>query len=69
MTHNLKAAKIDYKLLAFVHDEVCIETFEKDAEKVVDIVVQSAKQAGEMLGLRCPVSAEGHIGKTWADVH
>lgn len=69
LTDNLRAAKIDYKLLAFVHDEVCIETFGKDAEKVVDIVVKSAKQAGEILGLRCPVSAEGHIGKTWADVH
>ena len=69
LTDNLKAAKIDYKLLAFVHDEVCIEAFEKDAEKVVDIVVQSAKQAGQMLGLRCPVDAEGHIGRTWADVH
>lgn len=69
LTDNLKAAKIDYKLLAFVHDEVCIEAFEKDAEKVVKIVVQSATQAGEILGLRCPVDAEGHIGRTWADVH
>ena len=69
LTDNLKAAKIDYKLLAFVHDEVCIEAFEKDAEKVVEIVVQSATQAGEILGLRCPVDAEGHIGRTWADVH
>ena len=69
LTDNLRAAKIDYKLLAFVHDEVCIEAFGKDAEKVVDIVVKSAKQAGEILGLRCPVSAEGHTGKTWADVH
>lgn len=69
LTQNLRNAKIDYKLLAFVHDEVCIEAFEKDAEKVVDIVVQSAKQAGEVLGFRCPVDAEGHIGRTWADVH
>lgn len=69
LTENLKVAKIDYKLLAFVHDEVCIESFEKDAEKVVDIVVKSARQAGEALGLRCPVDAEGHIGRTWADVH
>ena len=69
LTDNLKAAKIDYKLLAFVHDEVCIEGYEKDAQQIVDIVVASAKEAGEKLNFRCPVGAEGHIGRTWADVH
>jgi DNA polymerase-1 len=69
LTANLKAAKIDYKLLAFVHDEVCIEGYEKDAQQIVDIVVASAKEAGEKLNFRCPVGAEGHIGRTWADVH
>jgi len=69
LTHNLKAAKIDYKLLAFVHDEVCIEGYEKDAQQIVDIVVASAKEAGDKLNFRCPVGAEGHIGRTWADVH
>jgi DNA polymerase I-like protein with 3'-5' exonuclease and polymerase domains len=69
LTHNLKAAKIDYKLLAFVHDEVCIEGYEEDAQQIVDIVVASAKEAGDKLNFRCPVGAEGHIGRTWADVH
>jgi DNA polymerase I len=69
LTDNLKAAKINYKLLAFVHDEVCIEGYESDAQRIVDIVVASAKEAGEKLGFRCPVDAEGHVGRTWADVH
>ena len=69
LTDNLRKRKIDYKLVAFVHDEVCIEAFEKDAEEVVKIVVESAAQAGELLKFRCPVGAEGHIGRTWADVH
>ena len=69
LTKNLTNRKIDYKLVAFVHDEVCIEAFEKDAEEVVKIVVESAAEAGKLLKFRCPVGAEGHIGKTWADVH
>ena len=69
LTKNLMRAGIDYKLVAFVHDEVCIEADEKDAQEVVRIVVESARQAGEVLGFRCPVDAEGHFGKTWADVH
>jgi DNA polymerase I-like protein with 3'-5' exonuclease and polymerase domains len=69
LTDNLREANIDYKLLAFVHDEVCIEGSAKDAQRIVDIVVASAKEAGDKLNFRCPVGAEGHIGKTWADVH
>lgn len=69
LSQNLVRAGIDYKLVAFVHDEVCIETSGKDAEEVVKIVVESAKQAGEILKFRCPVGAEGHVGKAWSDVH
>jgi DNA polymerase I len=69
LTDGLKKAKIDYKLVAFVHDEVCIEGYEKDAQMIVEIVVTAAKEAGEKLGFRCPVGAEGHIGRNWADVH
>lgn len=69
LTDNLRKRKIDYKLVAFVHDEVCIEAFEKDAEEVVKIVVESAAQAGELLKFRCPVGAKGHIGKHWGEVH
>ena len=68
-TKSLKAANIQYKLVAFVHDEVVIEAAPKDAESVVRIVVESAAEAGRILNFRCPVDAEGHIGKTWGDVH
>lgn len=69
LTDTLRKRKIDYKLVAFVHDEVCIEVFEKDAEEVVKVVVESAKQAGEHFKMRCPVGAKGHIGKHWGEVH
>jgi DNA polymerase I-like protein with 3'-5' exonuclease and polymerase domains len=66
---KLSKSKIPYKLVAFVHDEVCIETAPEYSEKVKELVIESAKEAGEILKFRCPVGAEGHIGRTWEDVH
>lgn len=68
-TEELKGKKIPYKLVAFVHDEVVVETRPEHSEEVLKIVVQSATKAGEVLKFRCPVNAEGRIGRTWKDVH
>lgn len=69
LTRNLNHAKIQYKLVAFVHDEIVIEASKEDAENIVKIVVEAAAEAGRILNFRCPVDAEGHIGRTWGDVH
>ena len=66
---NLKAAKIPYKLVAFIHDEIQIETPQQYGEQVGKIAVQSAKEAGEILNFRCPVGAEYKVGHTWAECH
>jgi DNA polymerase I-like protein with 3'-5' exonuclease and polymerase domains len=66
---KLDSAKIPYKLLAWVHDEVQFETEESYAEELGKIVVESAKEAGEILKFRCPVGAEYKIGKNWYDCH
>lgn len=66
---NLTKAKIPYKLLATIHDEQEIEVAEEYAEQVAKITVESAKEAGELLGFRCPVDAEAKIGKDWSQVH
>ena len=60
---------IPVKQVAFVHDEIQIETAERYGEDVAEIMVASAKQAGINLGFRCPVDAESKIGKTWFDTH
>lgn len=60
---------VDVKLLAVVHDEVVLECLPKQAELVRDLTVQAALDAGVSLGFRCPVGAEGRIGKNWRDVH
>ena len=66
---RLREARIPYRLVATVHDEQEIEVAEEYAEKVAKITVAAAKEAGEVLGFRCPVDAEAKIGKSWCEVH
>lgn len=68
-TERLKNAQVQYKLVAWVHDEVQIETKPEYACQVLEIVVQSAAQAGELLKFRCPVAAEGKTGANWYETH
>jgi len=66
---ELRKKKIWYGFCVNVHDEWQIETKEKDGELVGQLAVQSIQKAGELLGLRCPVSGEFSTGKTWRDTH
>lgn len=68
-TEELKSRKIPYKLLAWVHDEVQLETKPEYGDMVGKIVVESARKAGELLNFRCPVDAEYRVGKNWHDCH
>jgi DNA polymerase I-like protein with 3'-5' exonuclease and polymerase domains len=68
-SEELKVRQVEYKLVAWVHDEVVIEARPEVAEIIREVVVQSATKAGEALNFRCRVDAEGHIGRTWKDVH
>ena len=66
---NLRKAKVPYKQVAFVHDELQIEVKEEFATQVGDIMVASAAQAGVELNFRCPVGAEYKIGRNWCECH
>jgi DNA polymerase I-like protein with 3'-5' exonuclease and polymerase domains len=69
ITKNLRAKKIPYKLVAWVHDEVQLETPSEYGDIVGEVVVHSAAQAGEILKFRCPVGAEYGVAKNWAGSH
>lgn len=68
-TDELKSKKIPYKLLAWVHDEVQLETPAEYGEIVGKIVADAATKAGEILKFRCPIAAEYRVGKNWHDCH
>lgn len=65
----LRKRKVWYGFCANVHDEWQIETKAEHAELVGALAVDAIKQAGEFFKLRCPLSGEYHIGKTWKDTH
>lgn len=69
LTKNLKAKRIPYKLVAWVHDEVQIETPREYGDLVGEVVVHSAAEAGEILKFRCPVGAEYGVAENWAGSH
>jgi hypothetical protein len=66
---NLRAEKIPYKLVAWIHDEVQIETPAEYGDRVGKVVVHSAAEAGEILKFRCPVGAEYGVAENWAGSH
>lgn len=66
---NLTAEKIPYKLVAWIHDEVQIECPKEYGDRVGEVVVHSAKEAGEILQFRCPVGAEYGVAENWAGSH
>ena len=66
---TLRRRKIPYRLVAWVHDEIQIETSKADAEVVGQICVEAARTAGVVLKTRCPMDAEYNVGNNWSESH
>jgi hypothetical protein len=66
---TLRRRKIPYRLVAWVHDEIQIETSKSDAEVVGQICVEAARAAGVVLKTRCPMDAEYNVGTNWSESH
>ena len=69
MHRNFRKEGIEVKQVAFVHDEIQVECAKADADRVARLMEQSAPEAGEILGFRCPVAAESKIGNNWYETH
>ena len=63
---SLKKQKIDAKLILQVHDELVVESHEKDTEKVTKILTDSMSKAAKLL---VPLEVEIGIGKNWDQAH
>jgi len=66
---KLIGGKLNAKFVANVHDEWQLETTPEDAETVGHLAVQSIRQAGIRLRLRCPLDGEFKVGTNWAATH
>lgn len=54
---------------ANVHDEIQIECDPSVATTLGNLLVQSIRRAGEVLGIRCRLDGEFKIGTNWAETH
>ena len=66
---DLDAEKVPYKMLINSHDEWQTETPTDYAEQVGKLGRQAIQDAGQRLGLRCPLDGEYKIGKNWYETH
>jgi len=55
--------------VAWIHDEVQIETDEDIADEVGQMAVRAFELAGESFGFRCPITGEYRTGRNWAETH
>lgn len=67
--NNILTAKLDAKFVLNVHDEWQLEAAPEHAQEVCRLGLEAIKEAGEALGLRCPLSGEAKVGKSWAETH
>lgn len=63
-------ATVPYRQLDYVHDEFQTEVnSEEDAHVIGKLQVESIREAGIKLGLRCPLDGEYKVGHNWLDCH
>ena len=57
------------KLVAWVHDEIQVETDKEIADEVGRLAVRAFELAGEHFNFRCPITGEYKVGTDWASTH
>jgi DNA polymerase I-like protein with 3'-5' exonuclease and polymerase domains len=66
---KLRKSKIDFKMVANVHDEWQIEVEEQRAEEAGILGKEAIKEAGIILNMRCPLDGEYKVGNSWKETH
>jgi DNA polymerase-1 len=60
---------VDFAYCADVHDEVQIESKPEFAELIGKTFADCIREAGERLGVRCPLAGDFSIGENWRETH
>ncbi len=61
--------KLDYKLVASIHDEYQFEVHKEHAEELGGVTSTAMKLTEQSLKVRCPLDSEYKLGKSWAETH
>ncbi len=68
--HNkAKAQKLDFKQVAWVHDEWQTEILTDQADTLGNLQVQAIRDTGLHFNMNCPLDGEYKIGSNWAETH
>jgi len=66
-----RAEGINFKMVAFVHDEMQCEVIgtREEAEHLGQIIATTMTETGEQLGFRIPTPGSYNIGRNWCETH
>tara|TARA_R100000808_G_scaffold6841_2_gene20161 strand:- start:835 stop:2577 length:1743 start_codon:yes stop_codon:yes gene_type:complete len=57
------------KLVAWVHDEIIIETTKEHADEVANKAIDAIRKAGQSLQLRVELTGDARVGANWSEIH
>jgi DNA polymerase-1 len=66
---KIRKESLSAQFVVNVHDEWQIEVDAKDADTVGKMAVEAIEEAGVVLKLRCPLTGEYRVGKSWVETH
>ena len=68
--HELATQKnLECKQVAWVHDEIQIETRKEHADELGQISKQAIQNTQKTFRIRCDLDCEYKVGKSWKDTH
>ena len=62
---RVRREKLDANLVCSIHDQYVYEVHEKSVDRFKEVCHTGIEQAGQYLEIRCPLSCDIGIGKTW----
>lgn len=67
--HYLRTRRLDARIVAMVHDELVLESCEKDVASAQQCVILSISQVNRAYNLRCKLDCDTQIGNNWSEIH
>jgi len=67
--HHLRRRNLDASIVAMVHDELVLESSEKDVDPAKDCVILSIRQVNKAYNLRCELDCDVQVGNNWSEIH
>jgi DNA polymerase-1 len=67
--HHLRTRKIRSKIVAMIHDELVLESDEKDIDAATESVILSISQVNKAYDLRCKLECDVQVGNNWSEIH